>query len=150
MRIFEIMSEHVRTVPPTLAAVEAWDLMHTKKIHHLIVHDGDAVVGILSDGDLGGPHGGEIRAGHEVAEFMHRHFTVVAPDDTVRKAANLMVGREVGCLPVMHNDRLVGIVTIADLLAVLGGGIDRPGREHRPLMHHRVPHRKMRAAAGRW
>ena len=36
-----------------------------------------------------------------------------------------MRGRFVGCLPVIEDDHLIGVVTVADLLAVLGRGVDR-------------------------
>jgi len=49
MRIFEIMSEKPRTVPPTLPAADAWRVMVAENVHHLIVKDGSKVVGVLSD-----------------------------------------------------------------------------------------------------
>jgi acetoin utilization protein AcuB len=42
-----------------------------------------------------------------------------APDTTVREAANLLRGRHIGCLPIVEDGRLVGIVTVADLLDLL-------------------------------
>lgn len=150
MRIFEVMSEHVRTVPSTLGAAEAWGAMQTAGIHHLVVKDGSSVVGIVSEADLGGPHGAAIRAGRDVAHFMQRRFAAVEPDETVRKAANLMAGRGIGCLPVMQRGRLRGVVTISDMLALLGRGVDRPLHEQRPIANHRVPHRRAAVATGRW
>lgn len=150
MRIFEIMTDHVQTVVPSMPAVEAWDLMRTKNIHHLIVKDGATIAGVLSDLDLGGPHGDAIRLGHTVADFMERHFVTLDPDDTVRKAASLMVGRSIGCLPVVFRGHLRGVVTIADLLNLLGRGVDRPAKEQRPVTNHRVPHRRSSPASGRW
>ena len=37
MRVFEVMTEGVRTVPPSLPATEAWEVMRTEGIHHLVV-----------------------------------------------------------------------------------------------------------------
>jgi len=150
MRIFEIMSERVRTVTPTLPAVDAWRLMVAESVHHLIVKDGSRVVGVLSDSDAGGRHGAAVRSGTIVADLMERHFAAVTRQDTVRKAANLMRGRLIGCLPVIERDRLMGVVTVTDLLALLGHGVERPDHETRAALHHRVAHRRAATSSGLW
>lgn len=152
MRVAEIMTEHVETVPPTLPAIEAWDLMRRKRIHHLVVTAGGRVQGILSDRDAGGRSGASIRAASTVGDLMTARIVTAAPSDTVRKTANMMRGRTIGCVPVMEGKRLVGIVTVSDLLQLLGRGRDRPARPERPALHYRVPHRKASGArkAGVW
>jgi CBS domain-containing protein len=75
----------------------------------------------------------------------------VSPTTTVRKAANLMRGRSIGCLVVTKRDRIVGIVTVADLLELVGRGADRPvASTTRWTLKHRAPHRKRHRAAGVW
>jgi CBS domain-containing protein len=150
MRIFEIMSDKAVTVAPTLPAGDAWRLMLAENVHHLIVKDGSTVVGVLSDSDAGGRHGAVVRSGATVADLMDRHFAAVTRQDTVRKAANLMRGRLIGCLPVIERDRLLGLVTVTDLLALLGHGVERPDHETRAALHHRVAHRKAIGSTGRW
>jgi len=150
MRIFEIMSEKPRTVPPTLPAADAWRLMIAENVHHLIVKDGSKVVGVLSDSDAGGRHGAAVRSGMTVADLMDRHFAAITRQDTARKAANLMRGRMIGCLPVIERDRLLGVITVTDLLALLGHGVERPDHETRAALHHRVAHRRATTSSGRW
>jgi len=150
MRIFEIMSDRAVTVPPTLAGAEAWRLMLAENVHHLIVKDGSTVVGVLSDSDAGGRHGAAVRSGTTVADLMDRHFAAVTRQDTVRKAANLMRGRLIGCLPVIERDRLLGVITVTDLLALLGHGVERPDHETRAALHHRVAHRRAATGSGLW
>jgi len=150
MRIQEIMSAKVQTVAPDLAAEEAWQIMKTKGVRHLVVRDGSTVVGVLSDVDAGGPAGGVIRSGAQVVDLMNPHFPSVTREDTVRKAANLMIGHLTGCLPVIERGRLLGVVTVVDLLTVMGKGGDRPTHNARAAIHHRVPHKKVRSATGRW
>ena len=41
------------TVPPTMSSVGAWELMHRRRIHHLVVMLGSEVVGVVSDRDAG-------------------------------------------------------------------------------------------------
>lgn len=150
MRAFEIMTEGVLTVPGSMAADTAWEMMRRKRIHHLVAIDGGAIVGVLSDRDAGGRSGAKVRAGRTVADLMTRHVATVERDATIREMANLMRGRTIGCVPVVDNDRLVGIVTLADLLEVMGRGVDRPAKAERPSATHRVPHRKRGGAAVSW
>jgi CBS domain-containing protein len=124
--------------------------MAAENVHHLIVKDGSRVVGVLSDSDAGGRHGALVRTATTVADLMDTHFASVTRHDTVRKVANLMRGRLVSCVPVIERDRLIGVVTVADLLALLGRGVERPDHETRAALHHRVAHRKTAAGAGHW
>ena len=149
MRVFEIMTEHVRTVPPTLPATEAWQLMRTAGIHHLVVASGRRIVGILSDRDAGGRAGASVRAGRSVADLMTRGVVTIQTSETVARAANVMHGRTIGCLPVLAGKKLVGVVTTSDLLEVIGGGRDRRPTVERRGLSHRVPHTKQHRRAGR-
>ena len=87
--------------------------------------------GVLPGGssasDLGGKNGEPLRAGRHVRELMTEKLVTVTPDTTVREAANLMRGHAVNCLPVFNGrERLKGIVTVADLLELIGRGMERP------------------------
>jgi CBS domain-containing protein len=61
-----------------------------------------------------------------------------------------MRGLSIGCVPVVDRGRLVGILTLSDLLQLLGGGIDRPAKPTRRVATHRVPHRKTHGARASW
>jgi CBS domain-containing protein len=151
MRVQDVMSEGVQTVAPTVSASTAWELMRTHGFHHLVVTDGGRIVGILSDRDAGGRQGASLRAGRTVAELMTGRVVTVPPTATLRQAANLMRGRSIGCLVVTARGRIVGIVTVADLLIALGGGIEHPRPAvKRWTLRHRVPRRKRTAATGVW
>ena len=73
------------------------------------------------------------------------------PTMTVRQAANLMRGRSIGCLVVVRAGRPIGIVTVSDLLELMGRGFDRSVavNARRPL-NHRVAHKKSHTAAHAW
>jgi len=149
MRAAEVMSTDVLTVKPETAATDAWELMRRKRIHHLVVMTDSTVVGILSDRDAGGRSGGELRARSSVTDLMTASAVTVDASVPIRKMANLMRGRTIGCLPVVDGKKLVGIVTVSDLLEVLGGGADRPSKpRRRPPLHTRVPHRKDKRRGG--
>jgi CBS domain-containing protein len=51
----------------------------------------------------------------KVAEIMTREVCVASPTDTIRKAAELMAGLDIGALPVGENDRLIGVITDRDI-----------------------------------
>ena len=151
MRVSEVMTAGVQTVSSATAAEDAWDLMRQKRIHHLVVKDGSTLVGVLSHRDAGGRHGEALRKNRSVVELMTPHVVTVEPATPIRKAANLMRGRSIGCVVVTDDDRVVGIITVADLLGLLGRGVDRPGvRSHRPTMNHRVSHEKRHRSTGAW
>ena len=150
MRVAEVMTKNVQTIRPDTPAGDAWELMRRKGIHHLVVMADAEVKGVLSARDAGGRSGASLRAGARVRDLMTTSVVTVDPETTIRRAANLMRGRTIGCVPVVNRDRLVGIVTVSDLLGLLGGGIDRPARPDRRGLHHRVPHRKQRGAFGVW
>jgi acetoin utilization protein AcuB len=82
---------------------------------------------------------------------MTGRVVTVPPTTTVRQAANLMRGRSIGCLVVTDPTRIVGIVTVSDLLELLGQGADRGVvSTTRWTLKHRAPHRKRHQAAGAW
>jgi acetoin utilization protein AcuB len=150
MRVAELMTKGVQTITPDSAAADAWELMRRKGIRHLVVVADSKVAGILSDRDAGGRNGGSIRAGVRVSDLMTSPVVTVEPDTTIRRIANLMRGRTIGCVPVVDRTRVVGIVTVSDLLEVLGRGVERPARPARRGLHHRAPHRKRNRAFGAW
>jgi CBS domain-containing protein len=146
MRIREIMSAPVETVHPDAPLKEAAHRMRLHGLHHLVVKDAGTLLGIISDEDLKGAEG---RANFRAAHVMNPHVITIEEGDTVRRAANLMQGRNVGCLAVTQRGTLVGIVTVSDLLRLLGKGGDRRVPGARAALHYRVPHRRHNAAQ-RW
>ena len=151
MRVQDIMTKGVEIMAPTTRAEDAWQLMRQKRIHHLVVKEGANLVGVLSATDAGGPNGAALREGRVVADLMRSDIAIVDPETTVQKAANLMRGRASGCVVVRSGSRLAGIVTISDLLELIGRGADRgAGVASRPPLHHRAPHRKRHTSTGAW
>jgi acetoin utilization protein AcuB len=120
MRLMEIMTTKVETASPTEEAEKAFQRMRTQRIHHLVVMDGRQVVGVLSERDVGGTRGGQLRAGKTVGELMSGQAVTASPTTTVRQAANLLRARTIGCLPIIEGNKLAGIITLTDLLELLG------------------------------
>ena len=151
MRVRDVMSSNVKTVGAGMPAAEAWRWMRAERIHHLVVLDGRAIAGVISDRDAGGPKGEPARAGRKVEELMTTNVVTVSPDAPVKRVANLMRGRSIGCVVVTEKRRLTGIVTTSDLLELLGRGAIRPTPvARRADLNYRAPHRKRHKAYGIW
>lgn len=151
MRIREVMSEEVQTVAPTVSADQAFEQMRVKNVHHLVVMNSGQLVGLLSERDAGGRRGTAVRQRRTVAELMTPRVVTIRPDATIRQAANLMRGRSIGSLVVVDGRRVAGIVTVSDLLELLGRGAERPvAATRRWTLKHRTPHRPRASAAGVW
>ncbi len=119
IRLRDIMTTPVLKLSPMEPASDALALMRDEHVRHAPVVDGSEILGIVSDRDLGGPHGGLARKSRTVRELMQRDLVLGAPEMSAADAAVVMRERRVGCLPVVDAGRLLGIVTRGDLLAAL-------------------------------
>ena len=120
MRVYEVMSKDVETVKPAVHAAEAKTRMRQKNIHHLVVTQGGALAGIVSDRDLGGAKLPKSLGDWTVEDVMSSPVVTVTSRTPIRRAAALMKGRSIGSLVVTSaNGKLAGIVTVSDLLDYL-------------------------------
>src|SRR5262249_33652998 len=130
MQVKELMSTDVAVVGRNDALSQVEDLMVTKKLRHVPVVDNDELVAIVSQRDLFKAmmsstmgYGEKAQKAYlnsvRVKEMMTYPVVTVAPDTLVGEAANLMLQKGIGCLPVVEGTRLVGIVTKTDLLRCL-------------------------------
>jgi acetoin utilization protein AcuB len=123
MRVRDVMSTQVLTVAQHEPLERARSAMSARPVHHLVVVDGSKVVGLVTPELLAW---GEAEGIARVEDVMFRHVVSGTPDLTIRRAANLLRGRTIGALPIFEGKQLVGIVTISDLLDLLGRGAERP------------------------
>lgn len=130
MRVSDIMTTRVETVTPGESADAAFARMRSAKIHHLVVMERGKVVGLLSARDLGRPEERSSRQRKTVGELMSSAPVCAGPEMPLHRAANVLRGRNIGSLPVVKGRKLLGILTISDLLEVLGR-YGTPGREGR-------------------
>jgi CBS domain-containing protein len=123
MRIKDVMTTKVEQVSPSDTLERAATLMRVRGVHQLVVVEGGSVKGIITAHQLAEQPAG---ARQTVGEIMTRHVVSASPELTMRQAANLMRGSAVAALPVLDGERLVGIVTVSDLLELIGRGVERP------------------------
>ena len=119
LTVRDVMATDLVTVRPRETARHAYRLMRDHRFRHLPVVEDGQLVGILSDRDLRPVLLSPTLARVRVGELMSEDLTTVVPDAPVEEAASLLVVKKIGCLPVVADGRLVGIVTETDLLAVL-------------------------------
>ncbi|WP_030560956.1 CBS domain-containing protein [Streptomyces aureocirculatus] len=113
----EVMTPAVVAVRPDASLVEAAQLMRAQDIGDVIVTGGGQIIGVLTDRDI------TLRAVADGADpltvSVHSVCTpdpvVVAPDDTVSEAVQLMRTHAVRRLPVVEDGTPVGMVSIGDL-----------------------------------
>jgi acetoin utilization protein AcuB len=123
MKLRDVMRNEVPTASSDEGATEAWERMRATGADYMVVTRNDEIVGILSWHDLSGPAGGgHRRMGRRVGELMQREVVTAGPETTVAQAAASMREHRVGCLPVLDHRKLVGIVTVDDMLGVLARG----------------------------
>jgi acetoin utilization protein AcuB len=118
VQLKEIMSTRTQTASPSEPAAAAIARMRRSRIRHLVVLDGSKVVGVLSNRDV--ENLGSMAQVDTVEDHMTRRVVIASPETTLRRAADLMRGRSIGCLPILSGDELVGIVTTTDLLELVG------------------------------
>lgn len=146
MRLRDIMSEQVETIAADAALEQARQLMRRQQVRHLVVVDGSAVVGVLSHHDFQ-----RARGPAPVRTIMSAPVVTARPETTIRQAANLLRGNRVGCLPILdaQERRVVGILTISDLLDLIGKGVTRKPSVLRHWEERHRGHRKPRYVPGR-
>jgi CBS domain-containing membrane protein len=128
--VADIMTSDVTTLKRNEKLTLADDLMNLGRIRHLPVLDEDGVlVGIISQRDLFrgalakalgyGQHASrKILDTFVVKDVMTTDLVTTTPETAIVDAARVMIKRKIGCLPVVKDGRLVGIITEGDFVAL--------------------------------
>jgi acetoin utilization protein AcuB len=103
------------TVPPTLTVGEATEQAIAAEVHHLLVTENDQLVGVVCRCDLDGH-----RRDWPLSACISTEVFAIESSATLAVAAGAMADLGVGCLPVLEQGRLVGVITDGDLFAVGG------------------------------
>jgi len=112
----DIMTRNVRTIDSSSSVYEAAKSMAKWKIGALIVTDGRAPVGIVTEGDISRCVARAVETSTSLKEFEKKRLVTVSPDERVEVAAKAMADAGVKKLPVVEDGALVGIVTQTDIV----------------------------------
>jgi CBS domain-containing membrane protein len=132
LKVRDVMTAPVTTLKRNDKLTLADDLMQLGRIRHLPVleDDGEELVGIVSQRDL---FRGALAQALGYGQYAHRKlldtFSVkdvmttdvvtTSADTPLVEAARVLIQRKIGCLPVVENGRLTGIITEADFVALV-------------------------------
>ena len=118
----QFMSTDLFTVRPEDVIDLAASLMHWKHVRHVPVEDDNGeLVGIVSHRDLLELLAlGKMERGKEIVvrDIMKKELITISPDTSALEALRLMREGDIGCLPIVKGERLVGIITAYDFLTV--------------------------------
>ena len=105
-------------VPPDTPVIDALQIMSEKNIGSVLIMHGGEYLGIMTERDysrkviLKGKNSHDTR----VAEIMSTDLPVLKPSDTIDHCMQLMTDKNIRYLPVFDTDRLVGIISISDVV----------------------------------
>lgn len=118
--VADMMSFPVTTVDPSASMHEVRHIMEVEKIRGVVVEENDCLLGIVVLWDLKKL---KLRKQWDspVKAFMNRKVTTIPPDAPAGEAADLMVRKNIGHLPVVQGEKVIGIVTRTDIINYLYG-----------------------------
>lgn len=127
MIVEDIMNREVITTKETTTIAEAIQLLKKHHIRHLLVsNEQKELVGIVSDRDLKAAmpsillkNGDDEQLQQPVSKIMTTICITAHPLDFVEDVASMFYQFEIGCLPILEQNKIVGIVTETDLLHTL-------------------------------
>ena len=136
MLVKDRMTPNPVTITPDTSFPDAFRILQEKKIRHLPVVEEGKLIGIVTRTDLlhASPSAATslsvfeinyLLANLHIKEVMVSPPITVPEDDPLEEAARVMVNKKIGCLPVMRNGDMVGMLTETDLfetfVEILGG-----------------------------
>jgi len=141
MIISRVMTKNPFFIHPDMPINEVQSLLHAKKIGHLPVLDkNNALAGLLTKKDLikAAPSSATSLDMFEISyliskmtarDVMQKTVITVGENEVVEEAARIMADNDIGCLPVMREKLLVGIITDTDLFHFFlnAFGVRHPG-----------------------
>jgi len=113
----QIMTTDVRTLSRGASVYEAARLMKELNVGIIPIVEGENLFGVITDRDIVLRVVAEGRDSMtvQVEEIVSQDVTMASPDWEVDRAAQVMAQQQIRRLPVVENNRLVGIVSLGDL-----------------------------------
>ena len=117
MLVGQIMSQKIVTISPDKRVGQALKLMQKYHIRHVPVIERDRMVGWITSRDLREVLLASMLEEIKVGDVMVQAPISVTPDTEVEEAARLIHEHKIGGMPVMEGDKLVGVITMLDLIS---------------------------------
>jgi CBS domain-containing protein len=118
----EVMTPGPRTIEASALLPEAARLMRDHGIGDVIVTEAGRPTGIVTDRDIAvhGVAAGTDPSGVRVRDLVEGDLITIAPTETIQEAMRQMQQHDIRRLPVVENDRVIGIVSLGDLSRLPG------------------------------
>ena len=130
MTIADVMTKSVISVDASMTVNEAAKMMEDAKVGAIIVTENSTPVGIVTDMDLAVKivaHAYQITT--PVKQVMSSPLFSINSDESVRTAADLMHDRGIRKLPVIDNEKIVGMITATDIVNLLAVCVEEDMRD---------------------
>ena len=116
--ILQIKGTNIWSISPEETVYEALRMMASKDVGALLVMEKDHLEGILSERDYARKIilQGKTSKETKVKEIMTSVVYTVHPDQTIDECMDIMTHRRIRHLPVVENDRLIGVISIGDVV----------------------------------
>lgn len=116
--ILQKKGNSVFSVEPTSTVYSALELMVERDVGSLLVMDNGKFAGIFTERDYARKVMLKGKSSREtlIRDIMSEHPATVTPDETVEQCMSLMTKRYIRHLPVLEEDKLVGLVSIGDIV----------------------------------
>jgi CBS domain-containing protein len=118
-QILKEKGRQVYAVPEAATLKEAAELLDSRKVGAMVIlNEAGGVIGVLSERDIvrNVARQGAAALKCTVGEVMTRQVVTAKPSETVEKAMERMTDRRIRHLPVVEGGRLIGVVSIGDLV----------------------------------
>jgi CBS domain-containing protein len=116
--VMRLKGKEIWTITPDTSVFDALKIMAEKDIGAVPVLDGKKVVGIFSERDYARKVilKGKSSKNMPVREIMSTNLVLITPEQTTEQGLALMTAKHVRHLPVIHKEKLVGFISIGDLV----------------------------------
>jgi CBS domain-containing membrane protein len=137
LKVRDIMSTDLVTLKEDDDLGLAENVMRFGRIRHLPVVNKGKLVGLVTHRDILRAQvsslaeipleeRNELKLSIPAREIMKKDIETISPDETVLDAAKILKENKYGCLPVVNNRKLIGIITEADFIDLVIRALDNP------------------------
>jgi CBS domain-containing protein len=117
----DIMTKNVVSIGVYNSVFEAAELMSSSQVGCLVIKDGEGSIGIVTERDIVRRVVAKKKSlDTKISEIMSKSLISIDPDASLKEAARLMASNKIRRLPVLKQNRLVGIVVASDFVRNLG------------------------------
>ena len=119
--ILETKSKIIFSVSPETSVYIALEVMFDKNISSLLILENNQPVGIFTERDYARKIAlkGRNSRDTKMSEIMTKNLITITPDYTIEDAMRIMTEKHIRHLPVLENEKLIGVISIGDLVKYL-------------------------------